>query len=353
MFLVPAHGKGDHLLAKSGILLKDGFEDVFGKKRTENSHPIWCQLITGMYAKNRVISAKCLIVNAPKLHGTFRWENLSKQGAVATCKFPTKGAVSVIFSSSFALNLSISVQSHRQLHQTSKMKSPKPSIMDESPNLEWFSRDMSLVAVAALAVHVLWRPASPGDHFLDWLVSAMPNILTGFFLFGLLFFGTDTHFFTVVETSTPRKHAGLRTSSRPDREDRHFFNVRVINFAASIGISTDLIYAWYRVCQSIWDDCAKSAPVELLVLVTLSTVLLGMLLFVTWLPVVLLLDKKQPWGSERRTESSVDGDGDPSPRLQTLIAAVEAYGKNLGSQRHPSIDKMETINSILVILRKW
>ena len=149
------------------------------------------------------------------------------------------------------LPFSISVQSYRQSHQTSKMTSPKLSIMDENPNFEWSSRDMSLLAVAALAVHVSWTSASPCEHFIDWLVSAMPKILTGIFLFGLLFFGGDTHFFTTIETSTRREHERLRVSSSPDREDRHFFNVRVINFAASIGISIDLIHTWYLVCESI------------------------------------------------------------------------------------------------------
>ena len=137
------------------------------------------------------------------------------------------------------------------------MTTSKPSIMDENPNLESFYRNLSLLATAALAVHISWTTASPSDCFVDWLVSAIPTMLTGFFLFGLLLYAaieaSDTQFFTLIATSTRSGHAGFRISSDPDREDRHLFNFQVITYTASLGVSIDLVYGWYLTCQVVWD----------------------------------------------------------------------------------------------------
>ena len=91
-------------------------------------------------------------------------------------------------------------------------------------------------------------------------------------------------------------------------------------------------------------------------LVTLSTLLLAILMVLTWIPVLLLLDKKQRWGSELCTQSPKGGNGDSNPRLETLIEAAEDYEKDLRSQRKSSYDKndkMEIIGAILGMLRKW
>lgn len=123
--------------------------------------------------------------------------------------------------------------------------------MDENPNLESYYRKLSLLATAALAVHISWPSASPSDFFVPWLVSAVPTMLTRFFLIGLLvfalFYASETRLFTIIETSARSERAGFRTSSNPDREDRHFFDLQVITYTASLGVSKDLIEGWYRV----------------------------------------------------------------------------------------------------------
>ena len=232
--------------------------------------------------------------------------------------------------------------------------------MDENPNLESFSRNLSMIATLALVVHISWTSSSPGDHFPAWLVSTIPPTLTGFFLLVLLFNVAnetrDTQFFTLLATSTRSGLAGFRVSRNPGREDRHFFNVLVIAYTASFGVSIDLIYGWYLLCDATWSDFAKREPISLLVLVTLSTGILGLCLLITWMPVYHLVGIRQNCGGKLCTEASEDGDGDPSPRLQTLIAAAEAYENDLRSQRKLSYDKndkLEIVGAILGTLRKW
>lgn len=156
-----------------------------------------------------------------------------EQGAIATSDLLQKA----LCSSTFLMccirpPLRLTIQSHRQSHQTPKMTSPKPSITDEKPNLESYYRKLSLLATAALAVHISWPSASPSDFFVPWLVSAVPKMLTQFFLIGLLvfalFYASETRLFTTIETSARSERAGFRTSSNPDREDRHFFDLQVI-----------------------------------------------------------------------------------------------------------------------------
>lgn len=284
-----------------------------------------------------------------------------EQRVVGTCEFSIKGTLRIIF----LLNLYIrpfylSIHPHRHSNQTPKMTSPKPSIMDEKPNLESFYRDMSWIAIAALAVHVSWKAASPGDHFGDWLVSAIPKILTGFLLLALLldaaYNASDTHFFTLLKPSTQSESAGLRVSSNPDREDRHFLNVQVIAYTATLGVSIDITYIWYLLCQAIWYDLAKTEPYGLLLLVTFCTGAAGFFLLITWMPVYFLAGIGQRCGGKMCTESSENGDSDSSPELKTLIAAAEAYEKEL---RHDfdlpyhKYQRKDIIHTISDMLRRW
>lgn len=237
------------------------------------------------------------------------------------------------------------------------MTTSKPSIMDENPNLESFYRNLSLLATAALAVHISWTTASPSDCFVDWLVSAIPTMLTGFFLFGLLLYAaieaSDTQSFTLIATSTRSGHAGFRISSDPDREDRHLFNFQVITYTASLGVSIDLVYGWYLLCQVVWDDFAKRNPTCFLIYVTLFTGIMGIPLLMAWMPVWNMLQTKRHCGGELYTEGSEDGEDGSSPGLKTLIAAAEAYEKELRSQLRPSHLKVKIIGATLNILRKW
>ena len=241
-----------------------------------------------------------------------------------------------------------------------KMASPKSSIMDEKPNLESFYRDLSGVAIAALAVHVSWTLPSPDDHFVVWLVSVMPSILTGFLLLTLLFDAANnaryTQFFTILTTSTWSEPTGPRASGNPDREDRHLLNIQVIAWTASLGVSIDVVYIWYLLCQAVWDDIGKTEPIGLLVLVTLITGFSGFLLALTWMPVCALANIKQRGGGELSPESSEDGHRDSSPELQTLIAAAEAYEKELRSNLnlpYYEYPRKDAIRAVLGMLRKW
>lgn len=186
--------------------------------------------------------------------------------------------------------------------------------MDKKPNLESSYCTVSLFAIAALAVHLSWTSASNNDSFVRWLVWAVPTMLSRLFLFCLLIFagidGSETLFFIRGKTSTGSEHAGFRTSSNPDREDRHFFNFKVITYAACLGVSKDLIHGWYQLCQFIWDEMAKSAYGGMLALMIFLTCVLSGILFAVWLPVMKLHDK-QCCGGERYTGNPEDRDGDP------------------------------------------
>ncbi|KAF6240119.1 hypothetical protein HO173_001729 [Letharia columbiana] len=239
------------------------------------------------------------------------------------------------------------------------MLSSTRSIMDQHPDRESFYRNLSLLATAALAVHVSWTYDSPGDcdSLAGWLASAMPTILSGLILLGTFFVTADdiasiqpTRFFSLTETSPHSGPEGerIRTSGNPDREDRHLFYVQVVAFAVGLGVSIDLIDGWYRLCQAAWAAYAKSQPHSLLILVTVLLLNLGVLLLMTWMPIFGLLQTKQDLGGRLPTEGSEE-----RARLRTLIAAAEAYEEDLRSQMEPSHSKVQVVGEFLDRLRKW
>lgn len=250
----------------------------------------------------------------------------------------------------------------RHSPQTPKMHTSTLSIMDKSPNLESFYRNLSLLATAALAVHISWTYDSCSDSLSSWLVSAMPTILTGFILIGLLLYvfdsagsDQDTRFFSLTTTSKRSGHAGkiFRISCDPAREDRHIFDVQVITITAGLGVSIDLIYVWYLLCRQAWGELAKELPNLLLFFVTLFTGFLVLFLCATWAPVWGLMQTRRSFVGELVTEVSEDGDTGLSPRLKTLIAAAEVYEKCLRPQIQPSNSKVKVIGEFLDVLRKW
>ena len=238
------------------------------------------------------------------------------------------------------------------------------SLMDENPNLESHYRNLSLLATVAVAVHLSsWTIESSSDSLARWLVSAMPPILTGLFLFGLLFYVSVSHhsydqgarLFSLTTTSKRSGHGkqSLRISCDPAREDRHVFNVEAITSFAALGVSIDLIYVWYLLCRGLWDEMAKEAPNVLLGMVAFITGFLVILLCATWAPLRNLMQTKRDFGGEFVTEVSENGDAGLSPRLGTLIAAAEGYEKCLRSRRQPSDAKMIVIGEFLGVLREW
>ncbi len=232
------------------------------------------------------------------------------------------------------------------------------SIMDEKPSLESIYRKLSILATAALAVHVLWTHESPGDSLASWLASTMPTLPTGIILFGLLLFAANeysqTVFFSLTETSTRTRGAQkrLRKSSNPAREDCHIFNVLVIALTGGLGVSVDLVHLWYMVCGAAWDDFA-GAPNVLISIVAFFTGLLGFFLVLTWVPMWGLLQIQQNFSGQVYAEESEDGDPGSQAMLGTLVGAMETYQKDLWSQRKPSQFKKEVIGDSLEVLRKW
>ncbi|CAF9912330.1 hypothetical protein IMSHALPRED_000285 [Imshaugia aleurites] len=236
------------------------------------------------------------------------------------------------------------------------------SLMDEKPSLESYYRNLSILATAALAVHLLWIYESPGDSLGRWLASTMPTVLTGILLSVLFLYAAyenqETTFFSLTETSTRTRGAQkrFRKSSNPAREDRHVFNVLVIAFAGGLGVSVDLVSGWYVLCQAMWGDLAEKEPNVLLFLVALFTGVLGRLLFLVWAPIWILLLTQREFCSQLYTEESDDGDtGDAGSKatLRTLFATMETYEMDLRSQRKPSQFKKEVISDFLEVLRKW
>ena len=233
------------------------------------------------------------------------------------------------------------------------------SLMDEKPNLESYYRNLSIFATAAMAVHFLWTHESPGDSFASWLASTMPTLLTGIILFGLLLHAAvenlETTFFSLTEASTRTRGAQkrFRKSSNPAQEDRNIFNVLIIAFTAGLGVSVDLISGWYMICQTMWGDFAKSEREVVLCLVALHTLVLSVLLFLTWVPMYGLLQTRREFGGQLYPQGSDDGDAGSKATLKTLVAAMETYEMDLGSQRKPSQFKKEVIGEFLEVLRKW
>ena len=232
------------------------------------------------------------------------------------------------------------------------------SIMDEKPSLEPIYRKLSILATAALAVHVLWTHESPGDSLASWLASTMPTLLTGIILFGLLIFAANeyeqTVFFSLTETSTRTRgvQKRLRKSSNPAREDCHIFNVLVIALAGGLGVSVDLVHFWYMLSGGAWDEFT-GPPDVLIIMVTLVTGMLGFFLFLTWLPMWGLLQTQREFGGQVYAEESEDSDPGSQAMLRTLVGAMETYQKDLWSQRKPSQFKNEVIGDFLEVLRKW
>lgn len=232
------------------------------------------------------------------------------------------------------------------------------SIMDEKPSLESIYRKLSILATAALAVHVLWTHESPGDSLASWLASTMPTLLTGIVLFGLLLFAANeyqqTVFFSLTETSTRTRGAQkrFRKSSNPAREDCHIFNVLVIALTGGLGVSVDLVHLWYMLCGAAWDEFA-GAPNMLIFMVTFFTGMLGFFWVLTWVPMWGLLQTQRKIGGQVYAEGSEDGDPGSQAMLRTLVGAMETYQKDLLSQKKPSQFKKEVIGDFLEVLRKW
>ncbi len=236
------------------------------------------------------------------------------------------------------------------------MPTSKLSEMDEKPSNESFHRNLAFFATAVVAVHVSSRYDSHGESFAGWLGSTMPMVLTGFILIGFLCYATsDTGFFTLttIHAESGREEKVLRTPSDPAREDRHLFYTQVVAFAWSLGSSIDLVWGWYLVCHAIWDGHAKDEASALLLFVTLVTAVVGVLLLMTWIPTLNLLDAGRSFDDESSSKGSENGDAGSRAKMRTLIAAAEAYEKEVLSKKERSQSKVEDTGELLAVLREW
>ena len=231
-----------------------------------------------------------------------------------------------------------------------KMSTTKLSVMDKNPSHESRYRNLAFLATAALAVHVLARYNSHSDTFAGWLGWAMPTILTGFLLLGLVFYAAyGTQFFTLTTTHDERGREvkKVRSSSDPAREMRHFFYVQVVALTFSLGGSIDLLCVWYSICHGLWDQLEKDEPGLFLLTVTFCTAILGLSLWLACVPIFLFSD------DGRSGKGSENGDAGSRAKLRTLVAAAEAYEKDLLSERERPQSKVEVTGKFLDVLREW
>ena len=235
--------------------------------------------------------------------------------------------------------------------------------MDESPHFEYFYRNLAFFAPFVTAVHLSWTYDASNDSLAGWLASTAPTILTGFMLFGLFIYaasivGDETQFFSLRTTIAANGHTKktFRASSDTAREDRHLFYVKVVAFASSFGISIDLVWCWYLLCQDIPGSLYREgAPNGLLLsfVICLTLLPLGGLLVLTWLSMCYLLDARRSFEDESYTKGSENGNAGSRAKLSTLVVAAEAYGKDLESQTGRSHSKVKANAEFLGVLRKW
>ena len=215
--------------------------------------------------------------------------------------------------------------------QLPRMTDQNLSKVDRDPSLEWTNQKFALASVVVLIIQISW-PSSPfsySDEFdWIWLLREVPILLSALYPIRMLLLAAEIEFRDLFSHSGYHT-SGVkieRTSIDQEREDRNFFAELITAVISSLLVTVDcanLLFAFLNATRPTLELDALWNTV-----ISLSTLLFLLLVFMSWMPVMKLLKMRQdlPPAPKPLFDARTK---DENLTVTDLIATVEKYERAL------------------------